>query len=118
MRKLLEVRRLPDWLNLAIGTALFISPWVLQYTDLPTPAKNAWISGAAVIVIAVCALLALKEWEEWQDIAIGAWVMISPLVLDFTEILTAMYAHLILGELLIISAAWEIWRLKRERRST
>lgn len=116
MRQLLEVRRLPDWLNFFIGIALFASPWVLRFTDLPAPARNAWISGAAVVVIAVCALLALKEWEEWQDIAIGTWIMISPLVLDFTEILSALYAHLILGELLIISAAWEIWRLRRGRQ--
>jgi hypothetical protein len=44
------------------------------------------------------------------------WVMISPLVLDFTQILPAMYVHLFLGELLIISAAWEIWRLRHTRQ--
>jgi hypothetical protein len=116
MRKLLDIPRLPDWFNLAIGVLLFISPWALGFTDLPDPSRNAWISGAAVVVIAVCALLALKEWEEWQDIAIGVWIMIAPLVLDFTQILSAMYAHLLLGELLIISAAWEIWRLRRTRQ--
>ncbi len=116
MRKVLDVHRLPDWLNLAIGLALFVSPWVFQFTDLSGASRNAWISGAAVAVIAVCALLALKEWEEWQDIAIGTWVMISPLVLDFTQALSAMYVHLLLGEMLIISAAWEIWRLRRTRR--
>ena len=117
MRKLLEVSRLPDWLNLAIGVALFVSPWMLGFTDLPGASKNAWLSGAAVAVVSVCALLALKEFEEWHDIAIGTWIMISPLVLDFTEVLTALYAHLILGELLIISAAWEIWRLRRARQT-
>ena len=116
MRKLLDVPRVADWFNLAIGLALFASPWILNFTDLPGPSRNAWISGAAVAVIAVCALLAIKEWEEWQDIAIGTWVMISPLVLDFTQILPAMYVHLFFGELLIISAGWEIWRLRRARR--
>lgn len=116
MRKFLDTPRLPDWFNLAIGALLFLSPWALNFTDLPEASRNAWISGAAVAVIAVCALLALKEWEEWQDIALGVWIMIAPLVLDFTQALSAMYAHLLLGELLIISAGWEIWRLRQQTR--
>jgi hypothetical protein len=117
MRKLLEVERLPDWINLGIGVLLFVSPWLLRFTDLVVLSRNAWITGLVIMILSVSAILALKEWEEWYDIAIGAWVMAAPLILGFTEVPAVLVAHLILGGLLIVSAGWEIWLVRQSRKN-
>ena len=101
--------RLQEWLNLLIGGALFVSPWVLQYRDLSGAALNAQLCGFIICAVAVGALLAYDEWEEWHGIALGAWIVAAPWVLDFVPVVAAAGAHVLLGTLLIVSEAREIW---------
>lgn len=115
MNNVSEIYRLPNLINLGVGVVLFVSPWLLQFTDLSSATINARIFGLIIVFVASCELLALKEWEEWHDIGIGVWVMAAPVVLDFSPIPTALGAHLALGAILIASASWEIWHLKRQR---
>ena len=118
MRKLFEIPRLQEWINIAIGAALFVSPWMLQFTDLSQAALNAKLCGFVIAVVAVGALLAYGEWEEWHGIALGAWIMVAPWVLDFAPATTAAGAHVLFGALLIVSEGWEIWNVRHSHDAT
>ena len=109
MRKLSEMPGLEDWTDMIIGVLLFITPWALNFTDLSAPAWNAWICGLIIMVLAAYSLfVALKEWEHWNGIVLGAWLMAAPWVLDFGGIQSATAVHLVLGLLLIVTEGWEI----------
>ncbi len=46
------------WSAAALGAGLFVAPWTLSFTG-GAAAWNAWIIGAAVVVVAVWSLLAM-----------------------------------------------------------
>jgi SPW repeat len=43
------------WVNVVLGVWLFISPWVLRYTDVSDGAVNAWVFGVVTVLVAVWA---------------------------------------------------------------
>lgn len=43
--------RWTEWLNAALGVWLFISPWVLGFTDVRRASWDAWIVGAVVFIL-------------------------------------------------------------------
>src|SRR5919205_391969 len=43
------------WVNVILGVWLFISPWVLRYTDVSNGAVNAWIFGVVTVLVALWA---------------------------------------------------------------
>jgi hypothetical protein len=47
--------RWQSWLNVLVGIWLFISPWVLRYTDVSDGAVNAWVFGVVTVLVAVWA---------------------------------------------------------------
>lgn len=47
-----------DWLQAGLGFLLFISPWVLRFSDELAAAFTAWIVG--IITVIVSALITLK----------------------------------------------------------
>ncbi len=112
MRKLLETPRLQEWINLAIGATLFMAPWALQFTDLSEATVNARVCGLVILVVAGGALLSFGEWEDWHGIALGAWIMTSPWILDFAPITSAAGIHILLGALYVASEGWEIWKVR------
>lgn len=104
-----EGRRTQDWINLLLAACLFISPWVIGFVADGTPARNAWIVATALAVIAIAALTAFAEWEEWLNLALGVWLMAAPWLLGFASHLEAMWTHVIFGALAFAVSAWAVW---------
>lgn len=48
-----------EWSAAALGVGLFAAPWTLSFTADTSAAWNAWILGAAVVLLAVWSLLAM-----------------------------------------------------------
>jgi SPW repeat len=44
------------WVNVVLGVWLFISPWVLRYTDVSDGATNAWVFGVVTVLVALWAM--------------------------------------------------------------
>jgi len=118
MAKLLENKHVQDWANLALAILLFISPWVLGFSAERNPAGNAWISAIVIGALAVGAIGAFREWEEWLNLLAGIWVVAAPWVLGFTAITFAMWVHVVLGLLVAAAAAWEIWEVRHQPHAT
>ncbi|MDP4003328.1 SPW repeat protein [Methylobacterium sp. NEAU K] len=84
-------------LNVFLGVALFLAPWYLGLATESAAARNAWICGGAIAVIAVLALNKAYEWEEYLNVALGLWVAVSPWALGFADVQYAMGIHVVVG---------------------
>lgn len=120
MVKLLSLNRRPafDVVNLVAGLALLLSPWYLGFTTETSAARNAWIVGAAIVAIAVAALLAFHEAEEWINLVVGLWAVVAPWMLGFAAVAAATWAHVIAGIIVAAVAAACIWFVKSGAFST
>jgi hypothetical protein len=114
MAKFMENKHAQDWINLFLAILLFISPWALGFSAQQPAAGNAWISAIVIGALAVGALGAFREWEEWVNLLAGIWVIISPWILGFAAVAYAMWAHVVLGVLVAAMAAWEIWEVRHQ----
>jgi heme/copper-type cytochrome/quinol oxidase subunit 3 len=104
---------LMDWVNLVLAIALVISPWVLAFsTGLAT--YNAVIAGLIIGLVAIGAIVAFAQWEEWVNLIVGAWVFISPFVLGFADSTAAMWTHVVIGLVVAVLAAVELWTVTHQ----
>ena len=99
--------KLCDVANLILGAILLVSPWIFGFSD-GASTKNAFVSGAVIVVISIAALAAFAVWEEWLNLIVGLWVLASPWVLGFPGS-TAMQVHVVVGVIVAGLAALEIW---------
>ena len=93
-----SIKHWQDPLNLILGIWMVVSPWARQYqTDmhltLNAMKSNAATSNAVIlgILIAAAALIALfrvMAWEEWVNVVLGMWLVISPWALGFNALAT------------------------------
>jgi hypothetical protein len=103
--------KLCDVANLILGAILFFAPWLFAF-DAGKMSQNAHISGIVIVVLAVAALSAFAVWEEWLNLIVGLWVLVSPWVLGFQGT-TAMTVHVVIGVLVAILAAVELWMMSQ-----
>jgi len=104
----LDIARNARWQNVAnfvLGAWLFISPWVLGFSDAGKVATKAWIFGIIIALLALTAIFAYQRWEEWLTAAIDVWVFISPL-LGAVSNARILWSSLVVGALLVILALW------------
>ena len=99
--------KLCDVANLVLGAILFVSPWIFGFSA-GAASQNAMIVGIVIAALAIAALAAFAVWEEWLNLAVGLWALISPWVLGFQGT-TAMTVHVLIGIAVAALAAIEIW---------
>jgi hypothetical protein len=99
--------KLCDVANLILGVILFFSPWIFGF-EAGKASENANIAGIIIVVLAIAALTAFAVWEEWLNLIVGLWTLVSPWVLHFQGT-HAMTVHVIIGVIVAILAALELW---------
>jgi len=110
--KLMEERKSKDWVTLVLAICLFISPWVIGFTAAMVPAWNAWIVGVLLGALALATLSMFAEWEEWVNVVLGLWLIVSPWLLHFAADRNTMITHVILGMLVVAASAWAVWDVR------
>jgi hypothetical protein len=98
-----------DVANLILGVILLASPWIFGF-PIGAASQNAVISGIVIAAISLAALAAFAVWEEWLNLIVGVWVLVSPWVLGFAGT-TAMHVHIVIGVIVAVLAGFEIWLL-------
>jgi len=101
--------KLCDVANLVLGAFLFCSPWLFGF-GAGKVSENATISGLVIAILAIAALAAFAVWEEWLNLIVGLWTLVSPWVLGFQGT-TAMTVHVLIGAAVAVLAAIEIWMI-------
>lgn len=98
-----------DWCSWGLGIWLVISPWALRF-DLDTGATRvAVITGVLIIVTEMLTLSLFRTWEEWVNVVLGLWLLVAPWALGIANS-AAVRNFLIVGLLVLILAAYEIWQ--------
>src|SRR5438552_4077994 len=72
-----------DWLDMVLGLWLVVSPWILDFADNdPAATRNAVVVGIVIAVLSALTFLAYHVVEEWIDVILGFWLIVSPWVLS------------------------------------
>ena len=103
-----------DWLNWAFGIWLCLSPWALDFSLDTTPTRNAVIVGALIILAEVVTLSIFRPWEEWINVVLGGWLLISPWVLGVVS-RAATVDFVVIGVLVAALALYEMREVRRRR---
>src|SRR5215813_3702477 len=82
----MSIKHWQDPVNLILGVWLLISPWVLEHQAEATSTGNAVILGVLIALAAVIALFRVKAWEEWTNVVLGVWLVVSPWILGFSDV--------------------------------
>ena len=103
--------RLCDVANLILGAVLFFSPWIFGF-GAGRASENANIAGIIIAVLAIAALAAFAIWEEWLNLIVGLWTLVSPWLLGFQGT-RAMIVCVVIGAIVAILAAIELRIMSR-----
>jgi multisubunit Na+/H+ antiporter MnhB subunit len=96
-----------DLYNAVLGAFLFVSPWLFAYSYAPARA-GAFAAGAILVLVSLLAIAAFREWEEWINLAIGCWILVSPFVLEFPH-RTGMHVAVGVGAVVVFLALLELF---------
>lgn len=99
-----------DWLDMVLGIWLAVSPWILDFAEgEPADTRNAVIVGIAIAVLSALTFLAYHIVEEWIDVILGIWLILSPWVLSSSRDATVVADFVIVGAIVLTLSGYEIW---------
>ena len=101
--------KLCDVANLLLGMVLFFSPWAFGLSIGPQW-QTASTVGVAIALLSIAALAAFAVWEEWLNLIAGLALIVSPWMLGFQNS-DAMTIDVVIGALVAVLAAFEVWAL-------
>lgn len=94
-----------NWVNVLFGIWVIISPFMVQFSQLPAAVWNNVITG---IVIALLALIRTSMPRQpgwsWANVILGIWMIISPFILGVMTT-AVLWNNIILG-VVIALVAW------------
>ena len=96
-----------DLYNLAAAIFLLAAPWLFAHANL-TASIDLRISGAAIAMMSLAAIVAFSVWEEWINLLVGCWLIVSPWLLGFAHT-RAMHFSIIAGAVVAFMALLELW---------
>ncbi len=93
-------------INLVLGIWLIISPFLLGHSDVSF--WNQIIVGLIIAVLAAIRAFGAYDapWMSWVNVALGIWLIISPWVLGYSVVASALWNDVIVGVLVIVLGAW------------
>jgi hypothetical protein len=97
-----------DWCDWALGIWLILSPWVLLFEHDSLATRNAVVVGFLVVAAEAVTLSYFRIWEEWINVALGAWLVVSPWILGIASA-TAKANFVLTGLLIAGLALYEVW---------
>ena len=120
----MKTQRWQDWVNVLVGLWIFISPWAVQHAmtsgafEATTSAMwNMYVVGIAVALIAIAALVAFQAWEEWSNMILGGWLLISPWIFGFSGSTALTWNAVVAGAVVIVLAAWSMGNARSGEQS-
>jgi len=99
-----------DWLGMALGVLIGLSPWIAERPQGELPMLNAIAVGVAVLLLAETELVDLHRWEESLELLCGLWLIASPFALGYVEAGGLATWHFALGGIVTVLAAIKLWQ--------
>ena len=113
MSNLKERETAPDVYNLFLAAVLFISPWLFRLTNEPGRVA-LWVAGGIIGIASLAAIIAYRDWEEWVNVLMGVWLIVSPWLLGFAHT-RAMHIGIGMGAVITLLALLDLF-LHYEKR--
>ncbi|MBR0694935.1 SPW repeat protein [Bradyrhizobium lablabi] len=96
-----------DLYNLVAAVFLLAAPWLFVRAN-PTAAIDLRVSGAVIGLLSLVAIFAFSVWEEWANLLVGCWLIVSPWLLGFAHT-RAMHFSIAAGAVVAFMALIELW---------
>ena len=110
-----------DWFGMLLGGLIVVSPWFpFQSSHETMDAErsvmilNTFVVGMLVFGLGQLEYVALQRWEEVAEIALGLWLIASPLIFGYSGDDMLKIWHASLGVIVVLLGAlqlWQDWRL-------
>jgi len=109
MAGILNVHRTwEDWISVLLGVLIGFSPWIVGHVANDAVFWNAVIVGVLVIALALLQRIALQYWEEGLELLCGLWLIVSPFVFGYGDMLRTW--HFVLGAIVALIAVLTIFQ--------
>ena len=90
-----------------VGLFLFASPWLFVFTN-ENARIDIWATSAFIAATSIIAIVFFSNWEEWLNLLLGSWLVVSPWELGFTHT-KAMHISIGAGIVVTFMAVLELW---------
>jgi SPW repeat len=119
----MNIQRWQDWLLPLIGLYVLLSPHIIPHFYSASMASGvvAWshyLVGAAIGILGIAALSNNLLWEEWINLVLGAWLVVSPWVLSFAGMRALTCNAVLTGAIVVILSASVLLASSRSIRPT
>jgi hypothetical protein len=118
-------QRWQDYVTTLIGVWVLFSLEIIHFffPELVFTRAIAWSQGAAgfaLIAVGASAVGGYQLWEEWVDVILGLWLIVSPWILGFGDLPALRWNAIIPGAAVVILASLVLLtgrgRVQRPRR--
>jgi hypothetical protein len=99
-----------DYVGIALGVLIGLSPQIAGETVSQAVVLNAIIVGTLVLALACFELVHLRRAEEVEEFLCGAWLCASPFLFGYAHAGQLRWWHFGLGALVAILALFEFWQ--------
>ena len=105
---LINIKHWQDSVTLVLGVWTVASPWLLGFQTDATAMGNAVVIGGLIAAIGLIAVFRPLFWEEWANLVLGVWLVISPWALEFTGIQQALVSAVVVGGGVLALTLWNM----------
>lgn len=105
-----------DWLGIALGTLIVISPLAAPQPLSEVVLLNAVTVGVLIVALSALEMVDLRRWEEAISFLLGGWLVAAPAFLGYAESGTLRFWHIVLGLAVMALAAFELWQDRKLSR--
>jgi SPW repeat len=105
-------RQWQDWVSWMLGIWLSVSPWALGFANDALSTQNAVVVGFLLILTEVVTLSIFETWEEWINVALGAWLIVSPWGLAMVSVV-ARANCVTVGLIVVVLTLYELWQARQ-----
>jgi hypothetical protein len=105
---MMRLKHWQDAVNLVLGVWLIASPWAVGYQSEMAAVANACLIGVTLMAAALGAIFVPRAWEEWTEVVLGLWLVVSPAVLSFTAERVALLSAVATGIVVVALALWTL----------
>jgi predicted cobalt transporter CbtA len=75
---------------------------------------DIWVTSAIIAILSLAAIIAYRDWEEWLNVLLGLWLIVSPWLLGFPHT-RAMHISIGFGAVIVFLALLDLF-LHYEKR--
>jgi hypothetical protein len=95
---------------------LFASPWLFAFTS-EHARIDIWATSVLIAATSIVAIVTFSNWEEWLNLLLGFWLVVSPWALGFAHT-KAMHISIGAGIVVTFMAALELWLMNYDQHQS